>query len=138
MVAAITVGMPDFNGGPCQRLGGIEALIDMAGNFDRHAWQIGEIQVAILQFGHAGYVVGTFRGFDRDGAGLFFRCRKPARLERFCKINCGTAKGGDKSTARQKAASSNFHCRIFLGCFHVRRPIQSFSVGKMAACMIYY
>ena len=84
MVAAIAVGMPDFNGGACQRFGGIEAVINMAGDFDRHTGQLGEIQVAIFQFRHAGHMIGTFRGFNGEATGLFFRCRKLARLEWPC------------------------------------------------------
>jgi hypothetical protein len=81
----------------------------MAGNFDWHAGQLGKIQIAILQLGHAGHMIGTFRRFDGEAAGLFFGGQKLARLERFCKVNCSNAKGRNKSACTDKSASSNFH-----------------------------
>ncbi len=74
MVAAIAVGMPDFNGGTGQRFCSIEAIIDMAGDFDWNTHQLAEIQVASLQFRHAGHEIGAFHSFDGESAGLFFCC----------------------------------------------------------------
>jgi hypothetical protein len=113
MVTAITVGMPDFNGGTRQWFCGIKAIIDMAGDFDWNAGQLGEIQVAILQFHHAGHMIGPFNGFDGESAGLFFRSCELAALrplEWLCKVKCGRAKGSDDSAGGHKSASSKFHC----------------------------
>ena len=130
MVAAVAVGMPDFNGGTGQGLGGIEAIIDMAGNFDGHAGQIGEIQVAVLQFRHAGHMIGTFRGLNGEAAGLFFGCRELARLEWLCQDKLRHRQGPRLKHLHPESRVFQFSLLIFLGCLRIRRLYNTFPSEK--------